>query len=153
MFLTTPEINTIKMATGSIYLIRKKKMRKTENFMCPLIASSLAVIIFFNIHPTYIEINKPPNGNNIFDDMKSIKSKNDFPKIFSCGIIPNDSEHKIPIAKIQTDTNVVAKIRLMCNSSTQNATTTSISEIAEVIAVINNKTKKMIEKIIPPAIC
>ena len=92
-----------------------------------------------------IQVRKPTIGRNICPVMKSNQSNSDLPAIVSPSTAPNDNEQKAPIIDVAMVTINAAFFRLTFISSWTKAVLTSCSDIREVRAANDNRTKNSSE--------
>ena len=102
-----------------------------------------------NFHPIIKQRIKEFNGNNIFDVVKSRKSKIDLPIIDTSLSFPNESAAGIDISEIKINKIVQALILETLHFSIRVAHGASRILIPEVTAAQNKRTKNANEIILP----
>ena len=112
-----PFKKTIAIAPGAINLSTKIKavINPLDSFE-PL-ANSSSILSRPQYQPIKRDIKSPPNGNSIFAEIQSSKSKKFKPNIVCSLNKPIDKEQKMPTIEIITVAKIVAKVLLIFNSS------------------------------------
>lgn len=143
------ELTKIKIKNiGAIYLIITTNIFLDLNLAPPCVASSIMVCGLI-INPTKIHVNNAQIGISTLLLIKSIISSTDIPihEINESG--PNPKLDGIPRSSEKAKTTPQATCLLHLNLSRKIETIVSISEIADVKAAKNTRTKKTVPTTVP----
>lgn len=151
-----PKRNISAMHIGATYL---RHITNNGKVFTPILPSLVRVSLRrerSNIHPAKNDINMPPSGRRIFDEVKSKnekKSSEHRPKTLLSLKYPKDNALKTPPHSAMMRLSADAFVRVIFFSSVKNAIDTSLIEIVEVRDAKNRRKKKRIDHNCPPGIC
>ena len=143
------------MLMGATYLRLNTRRGNVRTPILPLFVSVSLSRERSNNHPAKNEINIPPSGRRIFDEVKSKnekKSSEQSPNKLLSLKYPNDNALSTPPMSAIHRLSVEALVRDIFFSSLRNAIDTSLIEIVEVSDAKNNRKKNRIDHNCPPGI-